>query len=271
MSKRLRKNSRKSDGYIPENQEKAYEHSLETETDAEKIIEINPKEIIEVNQEIDFEAFNQQILKMINNLKSDFKSTEYYWYWIDKFVSGHKFLETISQLKNGLEEYDISLSTNIIISRIRRNKIPHIRRTEIPNITLSRIDYNNYRQKFPSSLKQSVSFSNQLNLHEQLRIIKDRNDFTNEFFTAAKIYTNNQSKKIINSNYNACQITIEVDSDSSLTDTSDSDSEPYTTDDELILQQSSLLNDDEWLINNNDDKQLINNKVLKVQTEFKNI
>ncbi|CAG8563469.1 35339_t:CDS:2 [Racocetra persica] len=92
-------------------------------------------------------------------------------------------------------------------------------------------------QKFPSSLKQDVSFSNQLNLHEQLRIIKDKNDFTNEFFTAVKIYTNNQSKKIINSDHNACQITIEVDSDSSLTDTSDSDSEP-TTDDELILQQS---------------------------------
>ncbi|CAG8464352.1 500_t:CDS:2, partial [Racocetra fulgida] len=146
-----------------------------------------------------------------------------------------------------------------------------IRRNEIPNITLSRIDYDNYRQKFPSSLKQGVSFSNQLNLHEQLRIIKDENDFTNEFFTAAKIYTNNQSKKIINSDHNTCQITIKVDSDSSLADTSDSDSEPYTTDDELILQQSSSLNDDERLINNNDDEQLINNKVLKVQTESKNI
>ncbi|CAG8764799.1 36472_t:CDS:2, partial [Racocetra persica] len=110
--------------------------------------------------------------------------------------------------------YDISLSTNIIMSRIRRN--------EIPNVTLSRTDYDNYRQKFLSSLQQGVSFSNQLNLHEQLRIIKDENYFTTKFFTAAKIYT-------------------KIDSDSSLLD---SDSELYTTD-EHILQQSSSLNDDE--------------------------
>ncbi|CAG8727569.1 9767_t:CDS:2, partial [Racocetra persica] len=50
------------------------------------------------NNKINFEAFNyQQILKMINNLKSDLKSTGYYWCWIDEFVPGHKFLETISQ------------------------------------------------------------------------------------------------------------------------------------------------------------------------------
>ncbi|CAG8632834.1 10634_t:CDS:2, partial [Racocetra fulgida] len=156
-----------------------------------------------------------------------------------------------------------------------------IRRNEIPNVTLSRTDYDNYRQKFSGSLQQGVSFSNQLNLHEQLRIIKDENHFTNEFFTAAKIYTkrnyNNEvhcynflfwvSPNNYNPDHSACQITIEVDSDSSL---SDSDSEPYTTD-EHILQQSSSLNDDEQLINSNDDEQLINNKVLKVQTQDYNL
>ncbi|CAG8651970.1 19829_t:CDS:2 [Racocetra persica] len=137
-----------------------------------------------------------------------------------------------------------------------------IRRNEISNVTLSRINYDNYRQKFPSFLKQGVSFSNQLNLHEQLRTIKDENHFTNEFFMATKIYTNNQSKKI-NSDHNACQITIDVDDYSSLTDTSDSGSEHYATDDEQsnILQQSSSLNNE----------QLINNEVLKVQTESNNI
>ncbi|CAG8602196.1 26731_t:CDS:2 [Racocetra persica] len=148
----------------------------------------------------------------------------------------------------------VKLTTNIIISRIRKN--------EIPNVTLSRTDYDNYRQKFPSSLQQGVSFSNQLNLHEQLRIIKDENHFTNKFFTAVKIYTKS-IKLIAFCHFYACQITIKVDSNSSL---SDSDSEPYTTD-EHILQQSSSLNDDEQLINSNNDEQLINNKVLKVQTQ----
>ncbi|CAG8451323.1 16462_t:CDS:2 [Cetraspora pellucida] len=53
----------------------------------------------------DFEAFNyQQILKIINKLKRDLKSTEYYCCWIDEFVPEHKFLETISQVKGGLKE-----------------------------------------------------------------------------------------------------------------------------------------------------------------------
>ncbi|CAG8694998.1 18036_t:CDS:2 [Cetraspora pellucida] len=137
---RLKKSSRTDDDHIPGNQEGALKYPLnfpdslifsqETGADTKKIIGINIKEIIVVNQEIGernhaeqnpkkivkkgpigsdhkahFEAFNhQQILKIINNLKSDLKSTEYYWCWIDEFVPGHKFLETISQVKSGLEE-----------------------------------------------------------------------------------------------------------------------------------------------------------------------
>ncbi|CAG8854670.1 32940_t:CDS:2, partial [Gigaspora margarita] len=44
-----------------------------------------------------------------------------------------------------------------------------IGRSEIPKVTFSKIDYENYKQKFPSSLKQGVHFSNQSKIHNELR------------------------------------------------------------------------------------------------------
>ncbi|RIB15884.1 hypothetical protein C2G38_2143356 [Gigaspora rosea] len=65
-----------------------------------------------------------------------------------------------------------------------------IRKDEIPSVTLSEVDYENYRKKFPSDLKRGLSFSNQVKLHDTLRAIKESNKFTEEFFTAARCYTN---------------------------------------------------------------------------------
>ncbi|CAG8729426.1 13700_t:CDS:2 [Racocetra fulgida] len=122
--------------------------------------------------------------------------------------------------------------------------LTRISRNEIPNVPLSKIDYERYKSKFPGSLKQDVSFSNQLKVHGQLRNIRDENNFTDEFFTAARIYTN--------------KITIDVDNYSSLTDASDSVSETYTFDDEQsINSQQSRPSDNE---------RLITNKAAEVQT-----
>ncbi|CAG8599317.1 15491_t:CDS:2, partial [Dentiscutata heterogama] len=71
-----------------------------------------------------------------------------------------------------------------------------IRKNEIPSVTLSEVDYENYCKKFPSDLKRSLSFSNQVKLHDTLRAIKESNKFTEEFFTAARCYTNELELKI---------------------------------------------------------------------------
>ncbi|KAF0457498.1 hypothetical protein F8M41_001176 [Gigaspora margarita] len=65
-----------------------------------------------------------------------------------------------------------------------------IQKYEIPSVTLLEVNYENYRKKFPSDLKRSLSFSNQVKLHDTLRAIKESNKFTEEFFTAARCYTN---------------------------------------------------------------------------------
>ncbi|CAG8644345.1 17451_t:CDS:2, partial [Dentiscutata erythropus] len=119
-----------------------------------------------------------------------------------------------------------------------------IRKNEIPKVSLSKIDYENYKNKFPSLLKA----------------IKDENNFTNYFFTAAHIYANKlESKKIIdnvnpNPNKNT-QITIDVDK-FSLND-SDSVSESSTSDNEHDKRQLRY------------DQQLIANKIA-VQTKSNN-
>ncbi|CAG8845482.1 31926_t:CDS:2, partial [Gigaspora margarita] len=72
-----------------------------------------------------------------------------------------------------------------------------IRKDEIPSVTLLEVDYENYREKFPSHLKRGVSFSNQVKIHDTLRAIKESNQFTDEFFTAARCYTNELESKIV--------------------------------------------------------------------------
>ncbi|CAG8828288.1 1632_t:CDS:2, partial [Gigaspora margarita] len=121
--------------------------------------------------------------------------------------------------------------------------LTHIRisKNEIPNVRLSKIDYERYKSKFPSSLKQGVPFSNQSKIHDQLRNIKDKNNFTDEIID------------------NVSEITIDVDNYSSLADTLDSVSETYTSDDEQsINSMPSRSSDNERLI--------ITNKIAKVQT-----
>ncbi|CAG8727903.1 22739_t:CDS:2, partial [Racocetra persica] len=115
--------------------------------------------------------------------------------------------------------------------------LTHISRNEIPDVRLSKINYERYKSKFPGSLKQGVTFSNQSKIHGQLRNIREQ-----------------ESKRIID---NVSEITIDVDNDS-LTETSDSVSETYTSDGldccELIDCSSS------------DNERLITNKIAKVQT-----
>ncbi|CAG8473232.1 5917_t:CDS:2 [Racocetra fulgida] len=117
--------------------------------------------------------------------------------------------------------------------------LTRISRNEIPDVRLSKIDYERYKSKFPGSLKQGVTFSNQSKIHGQLRNIRGENNFTNEIID------------------NISEITIDVDNDS-LTDTSDSVSETYTSDGldccELIDCSSS------------DNERLITNKIAEVQT-----
>ncbi|CAG8852098.1 35924_t:CDS:2, partial [Gigaspora margarita] len=72
-----------------------------------------------------------------------------------------------------------------------------IRKEEIPSVTLLEVDYKNYCINFPSDLKRGVSFSNQVKIHDTLRAIKESNQFTEEFFTAARYYTNELESKIV--------------------------------------------------------------------------
>ncbi|CAG8735777.1 8627_t:CDS:2 [Gigaspora margarita] len=66
----------------------------------------------------------------------------------------------------------------------------HILKQEIPSITLLEDDYEKYCKKFPRELKRGITFSNQVKLHDKLRVIKESNQFTEEFFTATRCYTN---------------------------------------------------------------------------------
>lgn len=65
-----------------------------------------------------------------------------------------------------------------------------IRKDEIPSVKLSKDDYEKYCKKLPNSLKQGITFSNQWKIHDELRDIRKANLFTNEFYAAARCYTN---------------------------------------------------------------------------------
>ncbi|CAG8586792.1 2537_t:CDS:2 [Dentiscutata erythropus] len=106
-----------------------------------------------------------------------------------------------------------------------------IRKNEVSDDYLSKHEYEDYKKKFPDSLKQGVPFSNQWKIHGELGKIKEENKFTTAFFKAAQIYANTPDSSSSSSRFRRSSINSEeFDNDLDLTASSSTPQNQITID-----------------------------------------